>query len=143
MIAVDTNILVYAHREESPFHESAKRSILELIGMGMPWAIAWPCVHEFLAIVTSPKIYRPPSTWRDGCLFLDGIEGTGTMRWLGEGPGYWPLLKALGEAKKSVGGQVHDTRIAAICRYHGVSELWSADRDFTRFPELAVRNPLL
>ena len=62
MIAVDTNILVYAHREESPFHEPAKRSILELIGTGMPWVIAWPCVHEFLAIVTSPKIYRPPST---------------------------------------------------------------------------------
>jgi predicted nucleic acid-binding protein len=41
------------------------------------------------------------------------------------------------------GAQVHDARIAALCLHHGVTELWTADRDFGRFPELRTRNPLI
>ena len=59
MIAVDTNILVYAHREDSPWHSAAVTCVTRLAEGGAPWAIPWPCVHEFLAIVTHPKIYRP------------------------------------------------------------------------------------
>ena len=58
MIAVDTNILVYAHREESPWHDAATSA---LSGLSGEWAIPWPCVHEFLAIVTHPKIFDPPT----------------------------------------------------------------------------------
>ncbi len=61
MIAVDTNILVYAHREDSPWHDSAYASIVELAQGRELWAIPWPCVHEFLAIVTHPRIYSPPT----------------------------------------------------------------------------------
>ncbi len=61
MIAVDTNILVYAHREESPFHEKAFGCITELAEGRASWAIPWPCVHEFFSIVTHPRIYNPPS----------------------------------------------------------------------------------
>jgi predicted nucleic acid-binding protein len=61
MIAVDTNILVYAHREESPFYEKAYNCIRDLAEGSAPWAIPWPCIHEFFAIVTHPKIYDPPS----------------------------------------------------------------------------------
>ncbi len=42
-----------------------------------------------------------------------------------------------------VGPKAHDARIAAICLGHGVDELWSADRDFSYFPELTTRNPLI
>jgi predicted nucleic acid-binding protein len=41
------------------------------------------------------------------------------------------------------GPQVHDARVAAICQDHGVRELWTADRDFGRFPALKVRNPFV
>ena len=61
MIAVDTNILVYAHREESPFHEKALDCITELAEGRASWAIPWPCVHEFFSIATHPRIYDPPS----------------------------------------------------------------------------------
>lgn len=56
---------------------------------------------------------------------------------------YWPELRATLTAGRIVGPKVHDARIAALCRLHGVRELWSADRDFSRFPELRVRNPLV
>ena len=61
MIAVDTNILVYAHREDSPFHEPAFQRLSELAEGAASWAIPWPCLHEFLAIVTHPRIYAPPT----------------------------------------------------------------------------------
>jgi len=61
VIALDTNILVYAHRAESPFHEPARRSVAGLANGASPWAIPWPCLHEFLAVVTHPRIYAPPT----------------------------------------------------------------------------------
>ena len=61
MIAVDTNILVYAHRDDSPWHARAFEAIAGLAEGRSAWAIPWPCLHEFLAIVTHPRIYRPPT----------------------------------------------------------------------------------
>jgi predicted nucleic acid-binding protein len=61
VIAVDTNILIYAHREDSPFHDAAFRRVAGLAEGPAVWAIPWPCVHEFLAIVTHPRIYAPPT----------------------------------------------------------------------------------
>jgi len=61
MIAVDSNVLVYAHREDSPWHDTAYSRIVELAEGRAPWAIPWPCIHEFLAIVTHPRIYNPPT----------------------------------------------------------------------------------
>ena len=61
MIAVDTNILVYAHREDSAWHDKALERVTTLANSGAPWAVAWSSLHEFLAIVTHPKIYDPPT----------------------------------------------------------------------------------
>jgi hypothetical protein len=55
---------------------------------------------------------------------------------------YWPELKAVLEDGQVSGARVHDARIAALCLNHGVRELWSADRDFSRFPGLVAINPL-
>jgi predicted nucleic acid-binding protein len=62
MIAVDTNILVHAHRRDSPFHEAARQTITELAEGKVAWAIPWPCLHEFYGVVTHARIYAPPST---------------------------------------------------------------------------------
>jgi predicted nucleic acid-binding protein len=65
------------------------------------------------------------------------------VRVLSEGSTHWETLSRLLTAGKIAGPAVHDARIAAICLAHGVSELWTADRDFSRFPELTARNPLI
>jgi hypothetical protein len=57
--------------------------------------------------------------------------------------GYWEQLITALRSGKVVGPQVHDARVAALCLLHGVTALWTADRDFTRFPELKVKNPLI
>ena len=142
MIAVDTNILVYAHREDSMMHEVADRCLMELAESRHNWAIPWPCIHEFLAITTHPKIYDPPTPLEDVIEQVECWLESPSLVLLGETRGYWPIFKATLKAGTVLGPQVHDGRIACLCLLHGVTELWSADRDFTRIPALVTTNPL-
>ncbi len=66
-----------------------------------------------------------------------------TLTLLAEGAGHWAALKSLADTGRIVGAKFHDARIAAICLQHGIAELWTADCDFSRFPELKTRNPLV
>jgi toxin-antitoxin system PIN domain toxin len=143
MIAVDSNLLVYAHREDSQWHEAADSCILELAETNAPWAIPWPCIHEFLAIVTHPRIYAPPTPLGKAIDQVEAWLESPSVVLLSESEDYWPQLRAILETGKVSGPQVHDARVMALCRQHGVSELWTADRDFGRFPGLSVRNPLV
>ena len=143
MIAVDANILVYAHREDSPFHAAASKRVASLAEGRAPWAIPWPCLHEFLAIVTHPRIYAPPTPVTQALDQADAWLESPTLVLLAEAPTYWSSLRPLLEAGRIAGPVVHDARIAALCVQHGVRELWSADRDFSRFSGLKVVNPLL
>lgn len=143
MIAVDTNLLVYAHREESPWHAAAFERLGALAEGRAQWAIPWPCVHEFLGVVTHPRIYAPPTPLEAALDQIDAWSESPSLVLLAEGEGYWPIFRQLAATGRIRGPAVHDARIAALCRLHGVRELWTADRDFGRFPGLAVRNPLV
>ena len=142
MIAADTNLLVYSHRIDSPWHEPARECIRSLAEGPEPWGIAWSCVHEFYAVVTHPRIYRPPSTHVEAIAQIEAWLTSPRLVLLSENDGYWPELRQLLERSRPPGPMVHDARVAALCLLHGVRELWSADRDFGRFPGLHVRNPL-
>jgi toxin-antitoxin system PIN domain toxin len=143
LIAVDTNILVYAHRADSPFHAAAQACVVSLAEGAGSWAIPWPCLHEFLAIVTHPRIYAPPSPLERALDQVDAWLESPALRLLTEAEEHWPALRDLVARGHIAGPKVHDARIAALCREHGVRELWSADRDFSRFPEIRVVNPLV
>jgi toxin-antitoxin system PIN domain toxin len=143
MIAVDTNLLVYAHREDSPWHDAASAKLAGLAESKSPWAIPWPCIHEFLAIVTHPRIYAPPSPLAAAIEQIEAWCESPSLILLSETEGYWPELRSVLGQGRIAGPQVHDARIAAICLDHGVRELWTSDRDFSRFPALALVNPLI
>lgn len=143
MIAVDTNVLVHAHREDSEWHDAAVHRLASLAEGRSPWAIPWPCVHEFAAIVTHPRIFAPPTPLATAIDQIEAWLESPALVLLAESEGYWPLLRGLLERAKVAGPKVHDARIAALCAQHGVRELWSADRDFGLFPGLAVTNPLV
>ena len=142
MIAVDTNLLVYAHREDTDFHERSITILTELAEGSRPWSIPWPCVHEFLAITTHPRIFNPPSPTSLALEAIDVWLSAPGCETLGEGPGYFNTLKKQILDGKIRGGMIHDARIAALCIHYDVRELWTADRDFSRFPGLKTRNPL-
>lgn len=143
MIAVDTNLLVYAHREDSQWYERAAAIIKELAQSKAAWAIPWPCVHEFLAIVTHPRVYRPPSPIARALAQIDAWFESPTLQLLSEPAGFWQSCRPMMAAGRVSGPLVHDARVAALCAEHGVRELWTADRDFSRFGGLRVRNPLI
>lgn len=143
MIAVDTNLLVYAHRRDSSWHAAAARHVAKLAEGRASWAIPWPCLHEFVSVVTHPRIFRPPTTLPEAIAQVDAWLESPTVVLLSEGPTHWGALRPVLEAAKAVGPLVHDARIVALCRDNGVSELWTADRDFGRFPGLSFRNPLV
>jgi toxin-antitoxin system PIN domain toxin len=143
MIAVDTNILVYSHREESPFHSTAKQLVGELREATADWAIPWPCVHEFVAIVTHPKIFKVPTPLQSAFACVDAWLAGGNVQLIAESEGYLTRLRELSSNAKLQGPRIHDARIAALCLHHGINELWTADRDFSAFPQLTTRNPLV
>ena len=143
MTGVDTNLLVYAHRQDSAWHSRAALLLRELAEGQAPWAIPWPCVHEFIAIATHPRIFDPPTPLERALEQVDAWLASPTLVLLSEEGEYWPRLRSTLAASRVVGPRVHDARVAALCRLHGVRELWTADRDFSRFPDLRVRNPLV
>ena len=143
MIAVDSNILVYAHREDSQWHDAAYACIAELAEGLAPWVIAWPCIHEFLAIVTHPRIYAPPTPLEKAMEQIEAWLESPSLTMVAETDDYWIQLQSILQTGRVSGPQVHDARIIALCLQHGVSELWTADRDFSRFPGLNFRNPLV
>lgn len=143
MIAVDTNVLVAAHRRDADRHRRAADAVRQLAESGMPWAIPWACVHEFHAIATHPRIFAPPSSVAEAVNQVDIWSESPTLTLLGERSDHWQQLRPLLVEGDVRGGRAHDARVAAVCLAHGVTELWTADRDFGRFPHLRTRNPLV
>jgi toxin-antitoxin system PIN domain toxin len=142
MLALDTNVLVYAHRREATEHEAA-RALVRTLAEGLePWAIPWPCVYEFFSVVTNPRIWKEAaSTPKQAWAQLDAWFATPSLRLLAETTGLSEILAELVQRPRVRGPVIHDARVAAICLAHGVDKLVSRDRDFSLFPELRVDNP--
>ena len=142
MIAVDTNISVYAHRRESRFHAEAASVMRTLAEGDSAWAIPWPCCYELLSVVTNRKIWRDSATTQQRAWQQLTEWARSPSCWLiGETSDFIELLARFIQRPWVTGGIVHDARIAAICVAHGADELLTRDRDFSLFPELRLRDP--
>lgn len=143
MIAVDTNLLVYAHARAMPLHESAREAI-RVLAETRRWAIPWPCLQEFYGVVTHPRVLRPPTPPQHAVAQIEQWLSSPSVSLLADTKeDGWSTLRELIVTCKIKGPQIHDARIAALCLQHGVTELWSCDRDFSRYPALRVVNPLI
>jgi len=140
VIALDTNLLVYAHRPEMADHESARSA---LAGLRSSWALPWPVAHEFVRVVTEPQWFTDPTPLDRALHAVEALLGSGGGRPIGETALHWSRLADIAVAGRTARSMIYDARIAAICLAHGVEELWTADRDFGRFPSLRTRNPLI
>ena len=138
MIAVDTNILVYAHRAESPLHEGALEALTALAEGDEPWGIPVQVVGEFLRVVTHPRIFTPPSSTSDARAVIDALLASPSGRLLAPGERHWHLLQAAVEDSAATGNLVLDAQIVATCREHGCSRILTNDRDFRRFAAITV-----
>jgi hypothetical protein len=141
--AVDTNILVYAHREDSEWHDRAAAALAGLAESPREWAIPWPCLHEFLAIVTHARIFRTPTPLDLAMGQIEAWLESPTIVLLSENDQYPDSLRDVVLPSRATGARVHDARVAALCVSHGIRELWTADRDFSMFRQIKLRNPLV
>ena len=143
MIAVDTNLLVYAHRRESRLGEAAQQLLNDLAEGDRAWSIPWPCCYEFLSVVTNRRIWKDSATTPEQAwLQFHAWYASPSNRMIGETRDFAGILQRFVQRPHVVGGVVHDARIAAVCVAHGVDTLFTRDRDFSLFPELPTRNPL-
>ena len=139
MIAVDTNVLVYAHREESPQHQRALARLRQLAEGAETWALPVFSLGEFVRVVTHP-VFHPPSTLDEATAALEGLLASPSLLVLTPAERYWQLLKeALAEAR-ATGNLAFDAQIVAVCREHGVHTLLTEDRDFHRFGDFRVEH---
>ena len=143
MIALDTNILVYARRKESEHHVAALKLLVEFAEGDASWALPWPCVYEFLRVVTHPRVFDPPTPLMAALGDLESLLQSPSLILLGEGPAHPSHMCRAIESGQAIGNLAHDAHIAALAVEHGVSELWTTDRDFARFPGLRSHNPFV
>ena len=141
MIALDTNLLLASRRRELEHHAAARRLLAGLAKGRDPWAIPWPCAYEFLRVVTHRRVFAPPTLLAHAVEDLVALLAAPALVMLGEGPAHAAHLERAVLAGQASGNLAFDAHIAALCVEHGVSELWTLDRDFARFPGLRVRNP--
>lgn len=144
MIAVDTNILVHAHRRSSPHWHHVFGLLQEFAHGSEFWAIPWPCCYEFLGVTTNRRIWGDTvSTTEQAWRQLEAWTASPSCRQIGETAGFMDTLSEIVNRPNVRGPMMHDAQIAAICVAHGVEALLTCDRDFSRFPELVTRNPLV
>jgi len=139
--ALDTNVLVHAEMVASPWHHPARALLQGLAEGPAAWAIPWPCVYEFLRVVTHPRVFHPPMPIRAALADLRAMLGSPSLVLLAETSRHAEIMAALVEASGATGNLLHDAHIAALCLEHGVAEIVTGDRDFSRFPELRCLNP--
>lgn len=141
MRAVDTNVLVYAEIKNSAHHDRAREVLSDLAEGAAPWAIPWPCIYEFLRVVTHSRIYHPPVPLDRAIADLRRILASPSLVLLSETERHTEIFLDVLEDSGTTGNLIHDAHLAALCLEHGVSELVTGDRDFLRFSDLRVLNP--
>src|SRR2546425_763975 len=142
MQAIDTNILIYAEITSSDHHEQDRDLLTRLAEGAAPWAVPWPCVYEFLRVVTHPRVFHPPVPAAVALADLQSVLASPSLVLLAETERHFEVLDAVVRQSAVAGNLIHNAHIVALCLEHGFTELLTADRDFARFAGLKVINPL-
>jgi len=137
----DVNVLIYAHRVESPEHERYAEWLTNAAQGPEPFALSELGASGFVRIVTNPKIWQEPTTTKDALEFIERLRSRSNVRLLTHGPASWDIFAQLCLAARARGKLVADAYHAALAIEHGC-ELITADADFGRFPGLRHRHPL-
>ncbi len=138
MIAIDTNILIYAHRAETTLHESAATRLTGLAEGTGPWGLPVFGIAEFSRVVTHRREFNPPSTIERAFGFIENVVASPTCRVLHPGTDYLALLGETARRADARGNLMFDAQLAAVCTEHGIGRILTNDRDFERFDHLEV-----
>lgn len=141
MLLPDVNVLIYAHRAESPEHERYAAWLRKLASGMEPFGLSELGASAFVRIVTNTKIWEEATTIEDALEFIERLRARPNARLLAHGSRSWEIFAALCRAAKARGKLVADAYHAALAIEHGC-ELVTADGDFARFSGLRYHHPL-
>ena len=139
MIAVDSNVLVYAHRTETELHRIATGILVEIAEGPTPWALPIFCITEFLRVVTHRRVFNPPSSLSRAVGFIEDVVASPVCQIVRPGPGFVRILADVAQQADARGNLIFDAQIAAVCHESGIDTIVTNDRDFERFEALRVR----
>ena len=143
MFVADTNLLLYARNENSPFHQRMRTSLAEWGAGAEAWFITWSVVYEFLRVATHRFVFAHPLTFADAWSFIENLQSSPSFGILVETDHHAEVVRDLTrEYPRMSGNRLHDLHIAALMREHGVVEIRTADIGFHEFKFLRVVNPL-
>lgn len=137
MIALDTNLLVYAHRAGVAQHRPARSAVTRASRSPGGWGFSLPVVVEFWSVVTHPAASGRPSTPEEAFRYLAALETAGAEVWA-PGAGFAARLARLATELSVAGPRIFDLQIGLMAFEGGATELWTADRRFVAVPGLAV-----
>ena len=141
MRTVDTNILVYAHREEFDRHPAALELLKTIAGSLEPWVLLWPCLYEFVRVVTHRRLFDPPTSVEHALEAVEGLLASPSVLLIGETQRHASWFSLMIRASGATGNLVFDAHIAALMKEHGIHEIVTTDRDFHRFPGIRMFHP--
>lgn len=141
MLLLDVNVLVYAHRTDSPNHPSYLQWLEGICGNDQAFGMSDIVLAGFLRIVTHPRVFNPASTMNDARAFVEELRNKPNCVLIHPGPRHWGIFTHLCQAAGIRGNLVPDAYLAALAIESG-SEWITTDRDFSRFPGLYWRHPL-
>lgn len=141
--AVDVNVLVYASDERSPFCRRASRFLERSIAGRELFCLAWATLMSYVRIVTHPAIFQQPLSPEEAVQNVEGLIALPHTRILAEEEGFWDVYRETTRDVPTRGNLVPDAHLAALLRQHGVSTLYTRDRDFLKFEFLDVRDPFI
>ena len=139
--ALDANVLLYASDTSSAFHARAL-AFLERSAQGPELVfLPWPVLMAFLRIATHPSIFERPLSPEEAEANIDALLARPHVRPLGELDGFWQAYSRATDGLVVRGNLVPDAHLAALLLQHGVTTLWTHDRDFRKFEGIRVRDP--
>jgi predicted nucleic acid-binding protein len=139
VIALDTNLLVYAHRSRAPEHWASRAVIEQAIVSSLGWGVAAPVISEFWSVVTHPKVPGRPSTPHEAARFVEFLIGQGARLW-DPGADFSRRLIRTALNLGLAGPRVFDLQISLAARDNGATEIWTNDSGFAAVPGMQVRH---
>ena len=141
MTLTDVNVLIYAHRADSPEYSAYAAWLSDLANGIEPFGMSETVLHGFIRIVTNPRVFPEPTPIETALEFASQLRIRPNCISLRPGPRHWTIFEELCLASNAKGKLVADAYHAALALEHGC-EWITTDGDFARFPHLRWRHPL-
>jgi len=143
MFVVDTNVLLHAADQYSPFHARCEELLETWRNQQAAWFTTWGVCYEFLRVATHPAVFRNPWSAADAWSFLEALLDSSGLELLVPTERHRAVMaEVLGEIPYLAGNIMHDAHTAILMREHGVKRIYTRDTDFHRFTFLEPVDPM-